>query len=39
MDAEKHCHEKINVPFDRDNIGYVQGVVNKYTDKKPGKKV
>lgn len=39
MDAEKHCHEKINVPFDHDNIGYVQGVVNKYTDKKTGKKV
>ena len=39
MDAEKHCHKKINVPFDHDNIGYVQRVVNKYTDKKAGKKV
>ena len=33
------CHEKINVPFDHDNIDCVHRIGKKYTDENTGKKV
>ena len=37
--VDKSCHEKINVPFDQDNIDRVHRIGKKYTDKNTGKKV
>ena len=39
MAVVKFCHEKINVPFDQDNIGRVHRIGKKYTDENTGKKV
>ena len=39
MAVVKYCHEKINVPFDQDNIGRVHRIRKKYTDENAGKKV
>ena len=39
MAVVKSCHEKINVPFDQDNIDRVHRIGKKYTDENAGKKV
>ena len=39
MAVVKSCHEKINVPFDQDNIDRVHRIGKKYTDENTGKKV
>ena len=39
MAVVKSCHEKINVPFDQDNIHRVPRIGKKYTDENTGKKV
>ena len=39
MAVVKSCHEKINVPFDQDNIDCVHRIGKKYTDENTGKKV
>ena len=39
MAVVKSCHEKINVPFDQDNIHRVHRIGKKYTDENTGKKV
>ena len=39
MAVVKYCHEKINVPFDQDNIDHIHGVGNKYTDENTGEKI
>ena len=39
MAVVKSCHEKINVPFDQDNIDRIHRIGKKYTDENTGKKV
>ena len=39
MAVVKSCHEKINVPFDQDNINRVHRIGKKYTDEITGKKI
>ena len=39
MDVVKSCHEKINVPFDQNNIDRVHRIGKKQTDENTGKKV
>ena len=39
MAVVKSCHEKINVPFDQDNIDRVHQIGKKYTDGNTGEKV
>ena len=39
MAVVKSCHEKINVPFDQDNIDLVHRIGKKYTDGNTGKKI
>ena len=39
MAVVKSCHEKINVPFDQDNIDCVHQIGKKYTDGNTGEKV
>ena len=39
MPVVKSCHDKINVPFDRDNIDRVHRIGKKYTDENTGKKI
>ena len=39
MAVVKSCHEKINVPFDQDNIDRVHRIGKKYTIENTGKKV
>ena len=39
MAVVESCHEKINVPFDKDNIDCVHRTGMKYTDENIGKKV
>ena len=38
MAVVKSCHEKINVPFDQDNIDRVHRMGKKYADENTGKK-
>ena len=39
MAVVKSCHEKINVPFDQDNIDRVHRIGKKYTNENTRKKV
>ena len=39
MAVVKSCHEKINIPFDQDNIGHVHQIGEKYTDENTGEKI
>ena len=39
MAVVESCHEKINVPFDKDNTDRVHRIGKKYTNKYTGKKV
>ena len=39
MVVVESCHEKINVPFDKDNIDRIHRIGKKYTDENTRKKV
>ena len=38
MTVVKSCHEKINVPFDQDNIDGVHWIEKKYIDENTGRR-